>query len=157
MKCFNRKSWPGIAMLGLMLGMLGCGGASDAPTLAPVKGTVTLAGKPLGGANVLFHPEKGPMANATTNTDGTFTATTSGKAGVTIGKCKVSVTKAAPGPAPTAMKAEDMMKMQKENAGKTVIAKSEVPDKYGNPDSSGLEVTVDKDGSKNDFALTLVQ
>ncbi len=42
---------------GLLLALCGCG-ASDAPELLPVEGTVTLDGQPLPGAWVIFEPHE---------------------------------------------------------------------------------------------------
>ena len=141
----------------LGVGCAGCGGVADAPSLAAVKGKVSLRGKPLGGASVLFHPEKGPMANGQTDSEGNFTVTTSGRPGATIGKCKVTVSKNAPSAAPAAtMKPEDMMEMQKASGGQTELAKNEIPEKYDLPQASPLEALVDKDAAKNVFEFPLV-
>lgn len=53
-----RPLWTGLALLSLA----GCGGGSKGPTLAPVVGTVTLDGKPLAHARVVFQPT-GPNAS----------------------------------------------------------------------------------------------
>ncbi len=51
---------------------LGCSSASG-PRTAPVKGTVTIAGKPLPNVGVTFLPEgKGPTASGNTNENGEF-------------------------------------------------------------------------------------
>lgn len=92
----------------------GCsGGASDAPSVAKVSGTVMVDGKPQGGLTVEFHPDsaagtKGPMSTGQTADDGTFILSTStGRAGAVIGshkvlvKCPWSLTgRASDGPAP---------------------------------------------------------
>jgi hypothetical protein len=56
----------------------------------------------------------------------------------------------------TAMKPEDMQKMQMQNKGVTPMAKPEIPEKYGNPEKSGLVATLDADGGKNVFEFRLV-
>jgi hypothetical protein len=97
-----------------VLGISGCGGgASDAPSVAKVSGTVMVDGKPQGGLTVEFHPDsasgtKGPMSTGMTADDGTFMlSTTTGRAGAVIGnhkvlvKCPWSLTgRASKGPAP---------------------------------------------------------
>ena len=51
----------------------GCGGVNDRPPLGQVKGTVTLDGAPLGGANISFAPtEGGRTSTAISNDDGTY-------------------------------------------------------------------------------------
>jgi hypothetical protein len=97
-----------------ILGISGCsGGASDAPSVAKVTGTVMVDGKPQGGLTVEFHPDsasgtKGPMSTGLTADDGSFILSTStGRAGAVIGnhkvlvKCPWSLTgRAGDGPAP---------------------------------------------------------
>ena len=51
--------------------MLGCGG-SDAPPLGEVSGTVELNGEPLAGVIVLFKPDNGRVATATTDSKGYY-------------------------------------------------------------------------------------
>ncbi|QDT53468.1 hypothetical protein Pan44_14850 [Caulifigura coniformis] len=56
----------------LTLNLTGCGGVSDQPDLGQVKGTITLDGQPLAGMAVVFFPENGRPAKATTTADGTY-------------------------------------------------------------------------------------
>jgi hypothetical protein len=86
----------------LMIGLLcasgaaiGCGG----PKYVPVSGRVTLDGKPLVNATVVFQPvseerNPGPGSHGKTDRDGRFTLTTmtDGKAGALVGKHKVTIT-----------------------------------------------------------------
>lgn len=80
----------GILALMLLVGALGCGGG-----LVPVTGVVTLDGRPVGGAMVLFVPEdhRGQPAQGVTAVDGTFTLSTRMKQGAAAGDYKVLVTK----------------------------------------------------------------
>jgi hypothetical protein len=48
----------------LAIGLSGCGGSGDRPELGLVKGTVTIDGDPLGGAIIIFQPEKGRASTA---------------------------------------------------------------------------------------------
>jgi hypothetical protein len=51
----------------------GCGPAGDIPDLGQVTGTVTLDGKPLAGARVLFEPQGGgAMSNGMTDSSGKY-------------------------------------------------------------------------------------
>ena len=58
-------------MAGLAIGCFpGCG--SDRPPLAPVGGVVTLDGKPLADAEVIFTPETGRHSTARTDAEGRY-------------------------------------------------------------------------------------
>jgi hypothetical protein len=78
----------------LMLG-LGCGSGK----FAPVSGTVTMNGKPLAGATVIFSPiakegsiDAGPGSSGKTNEKGEYTLTSdTGRPGAGVGKHRVSV------------------------------------------------------------------
>lgn len=77
----------------------GCG--ESGPSLAPVAGTVSEAGRPVAGAAVMFSPSGGggaaQLAQDTTADDGSFTLTTGDRSGVVPGKYLVTITKAPPG------------------------------------------------------------
>ena len=84
----------------LVLG-LGCGSGK----FAPVSGTVTMNGKPLGGALVIFSPiakegsiDAGPGSSGKTNDKGEYTLTSdTGGTGAFVGKHRVSVSLMNPG------------------------------------------------------------
>ncbi len=80
----------GILALMLLVGALGCGGG-----LVPVTGVVTLDGRPVEGAMVLFVPEdhRGQPAQGVTAADGTFSLSTGMEPGAAPGDYKVLVTK----------------------------------------------------------------
>jgi hypothetical protein len=77
---------------------VGCGG-EDIPTLVPVSGTVSMDGKPIAGASVEFIPldPKQPQTagGATTDQSGKYIAMYRGNPGLSPGKYKVNVQKAA--------------------------------------------------------------
>jgi hypothetical protein len=84
-----------LLMVSLLLFATGCGGYS----VAPVSGRVTLAGKPLANATIIFSPiseEKnpGPGSQAKTDRDGKFTLKlmTADRNGAIVGKHKVTIT-----------------------------------------------------------------
>lgn len=140
----------------------GCGG--DGPSIAKVTGKVTLKGTPIKGANVQFHPEKGPMAIGITDDQGNFTLTTNGRPGAPIGLNKVAISKAAPAPAagamPTNPTPEDMAKMAASAAQggglkRSEPPKSEVPDKFSNPTTSNLTADVSTNAADNTFEFNL--
>lgn len=66
---FSQPCFAGVVLVGLLAG---CGGG-DRPDLAPVSGKVTLDGKPLDGARVIFEPEEGRPSYGMTNESGEFT------------------------------------------------------------------------------------
>lgn len=79
-----------------LLGMVGCGSDPDsAIKLVPVKGTVTLDGKPMANAMVSFIPELGndpsTAGGDTTGPDGNYLAQYRNRTGLAPGKYKVTV------------------------------------------------------------------
>lgn len=146
-----------VAALGL-IATSGCG--PGGPAVAKVTGKVTVNGNPIKGAAVQFYPAKGPMAVAITDDQGSFTISP----GAPIGMNKVSISKPAAKAAGNSMPAnptpEDMAKMaaQSSKGGslkRTEPPKSEVPEKYGNPETSELTADVSSDVSKNVFDFKL--
>ena len=120
----------------------------------PVEGTVTLDGQPLEGASVMLFPEAGGRpANAVTDAAGRFTLSTyGGKDGAKPGHYKVVVTKMELTQA-AAKRAEKMSKAAADAAeegetAETAMAFSDrdyrrvVPDRYANPETSGLSVEI---------------
>src|SRR4051794_16378585 len=83
-----------------VIAFIGCSGG-DAPRTAPVRGTVTMAGKPLPNSGVTFLPlGKGPIATGNTNEKGEFTLRTVHPGdGAVIGAHKMVLGKAQEGPA----------------------------------------------------------
>lgn len=81
---------PAVAILTAAL--VGCGKAG--PSLVPVKGTITVDGKPAEGAVLIFHPigGKGSIASAAADANGAFLITSNGTAGVAAGSYKVTAT-----------------------------------------------------------------
>ena len=130
-----------IAILAILLA--GCGSGDK---LAKAGGTVTYRGKPIGGANVVFIPDSGSPAFASTDDGGAFSWTTQGSPGALIGSGKVAIT--------ATEKYE--FKSEEEMASKDIkkMARSLIPIKYGRAETSGLAVTVNADGNNN-FQLEL--
>ena len=65
----GRATWACAVLAALVVVLAGC---ESKPALAPVTGTVTHAGQPVVGANVMFQPEKGLPSGAVTGDDGRF-------------------------------------------------------------------------------------
>jgi hypothetical protein len=84
-------------LAGLMMaaGLAGCGGETD--RLEPVRGRITVGGKPLSAGTVVFHPDAGQgnttreEPRGTINGQGVYTLTTGGRAGAPPGWYKVAV------------------------------------------------------------------
>ncbi len=139
---------------------LGCGGgAGDAPDLVGATGTVLVNGKPLAGATVTFVIDKSPLAIGITDAEGKFSLSTGGRPGVPVGSAKVGIAKASASDVDMKnMTPGDMANMaQKSNKmGQPAKTKSEIPAKYGNPESSTLVAIVDTDPAKNVFEYKLL-
>jgi hypothetical protein len=131
----------------------GCGG--DKKKLAKVSGKVTLDGKALDGASVVFNPvDGGRPATGVTGADGHFTLTTytSGD-GAQLGEHKVTITKTTtpsiaapiqPGDAQgltNAMKEYESKRKELAKTKQTVI-----PESYGDPQKTPLKAVVPAEG-----------
>jgi len=155
-------------MVSLVASLTGCG-KSDRPVLAPASGRVTLGGAPVAGATVSFQPAAGGRpCSGLTDANGVYRITSyEENDGAPVGDHKVVIIKiAGPGAsAPAgAAPAEDasLSLSTMEGPGEDGQLPKEpetqylVPQKYGNPDSSGLTATVPAEGSdKLDFDLSV--
>ncbi len=81
-----------------MLASIGCGdGSQPAPSLVPIQGVLTQAGKPLAHVTVTFYPDnkkdtEGPSSTGVTNQAGEFQLMVAGnKPGAVVGFHKVTV------------------------------------------------------------------
>lgn len=123
--------------MGLVI-VTGCQGGDEAKPV-PAGGVITLNGEPLAGAFVMFIPEAGPKASATTDKDGGFDLTTiKDKDGVVPGPCRIAVEKREP--------------IDQKNP--YVTPKSLIPEKYASVKDSGLTETVAESG-ENFFSIDL--
>lgn len=100
--------------------------------LLPVSGVVTLDGKPVEQATVLFKPETGPVAYGQTDAAGRFELSTAGRKGAVPGKHLVSITKTKV----TGVGNDEMVDPEK------VKTEWIVPQKYTDPEKSGLTAEV---------------
>jgi hypothetical protein len=87
----SRKGWNFVAGVLLLLWSSGCG--PSGPEIASVSGRVTMDGKPLANATVVFIPENGRPAGATTDSDGRYVLNfAQGRRGAIPGKNMIRVT-----------------------------------------------------------------
>jgi len=134
---------------------VGCGGASDAPTLHKVTGTVTYNGEAVPGAKVMFLGDgTKPPAVGVTDTAGKYTLSSLAGTGAVAGKHAVAVVKMSEveDPAKVNMTMEEAAAAVQEPE-KNTTATSLIPTKYSDAQTSGLEFEV-KSGA-NEFSIEL--
>jgi hypothetical protein len=154
-----------VAIVGLCLvAIAGCGSDGFTPPV-PVKGKVTLGGKPVEGALVTFHNKTGGRsASGKTEKDGTFKLTCiNTDDGAPPGDFNVSIKKVeAKGGGDAGVDissgnfgADYGAQMAAAASGTTSkLLKDAIPAKYGDPTQSGLTRSVVK-GEPNDFVFDL--
>jgi hypothetical protein len=127
----------------LMALSVGC--SKGGPQFATASGIVTLDGKPVAEAGVMFTPvQGGPVASGTTDENGRFSLRTLSTNGALIGEHQVSVTKG---------RTEEK---RVPNATVPLIRYiSELPERYARRETSGLTANVSPNGKLNDFTLGL--
>jgi len=140
----NRSSVAAVGLLACGLALAGCGG-SGLDTVA-VDGTVAYDGKPLEIGVVRFVPvnPEGMMATGTLQPGGQYKLSTRNSDGIVEGEYKVTV---------ESFLIDDTVPDKDRElgiGGKT----SAIPEKYSDPEKSGLKETID--GSRT-IAITLVK
>ena len=145
-----------VASLIVVVGCSRRGGAGNIPKTAPVSGIVTLDGKPVDGASVVFVPAQSPGwgAYAITDSSGRFVLKSSEEvSGAVPGKYFVQVTKLVSGSGETQFLVKEDIEHALAAGGKTSDGGSDVknvlPEKYSNAKTSGIEVTVPETGLEN--------
>ena len=150
-----------LALLILAVVAAGCG--NGGPALAPVRGRVTLDGRPLAFKSVRFHPEQGTPgagAGANTDADGNYTllavrpGATRDVTGVPPGSYRVVVTEPAfpiaaaqpEGPAGEPAPATGLPDPRPR-------ARPVIPSHYTNAETTELRVEVPREGGVRDLAL----
>lgn len=144
---------------------LGCGGTSDGPTVAPVKGVVTLNGKPVEGVQVIFSVKDGARSSyGATNDKGEYELTTMNtNDGAIVGENLVAIRQTPKESADlSAMPSAEAMKSGKAPMGvkkpsgdaKKSQNSSVIPAKYADAEKSGLKRTVVL-GEPNNFDFDL--
>ncbi len=138
---------PSLARLALALLMLvavGCG--RQGPTLLPVSGVVTLDGRPVAEAGLIFTPvEEGPVASGSTDAQGRFQLRTVNEFGAVAGEHLVTVTKQ------ETTGLGDFGAVGPEGV-KTIW---HVPEKYSNRKTSGLQYTIGPDSDNDTVRIEL--
>jgi len=140
--------------------LTGCSNSSRPPTYR-VTGTVTMQGKPVAGAAVIFVPTgiDGEAASAITDSDGKYALTTwRAGDGARPGEYRVKISKqelAAVDPSKMVknLSIEEEQRIYVENKKPPPPAKSLVPSKYQDESSSGLSHTVPNGSSTFDIEL----
>jgi hypothetical protein len=135
-----------IRQLELMFGSLcfafalGCSGGDFESS---VSGTVTLDGKAIGPGFLVFAPVTGNTnpANGAIQTDGRYELKTANTDGLRAGKYKVSV---------TVLDQPDVPPGERSY----VVAKSRIPEKYSNVETSGLKFDVESGSNTIDIPLS---
>ncbi len=144
--------------------VVGCSGDAGNPKVAPVTGTVTYQGKPVGGATVSFIKEGESRSSVgVTDSQGRFQLSTFGNNdGAVIGDNAVTIAKkTASAAAPPATMASDPMEMMKKMRAEAEkppekVKTDELPERYLDPKASGLKAIVSADAKKNEFKFDLV-
>lgn len=141
--------------------LIGCGSGSGFPKTYPVTGKVTLNGKAIEGAMVTFQLAEGKEnAIGSTDASGEFKLSMFQPSdGAIPGQYRVAIRKVPPGeltapantPPPGTLASGDLPAdyappAPTEGSSKVKQAKSEVPEKYGNDQASGLRATVTEAG-----------
>jgi hypothetical protein len=130
-----------------LIALFGC--SSDGLATHPVAGVVTLDGRPVEGAGVLFMPADGPPASGTTDAEGRYLLATGEQSGAVPGRHRVIITlmkttgiEVAPGG------------MEGRIAPGGIRKQYIVPAKYSKPETSGLTADVAAGNAVHDFALS---
>lgn len=128
--------------------LCGCNRTPAAPKAQtlPVTGKVTLDGKPLSGANVLFMASDPPVTFfATTKDDGTYQLQgPEDRAALLKGSCKVTISR---------MVKPDGSPLAQGEAPAMALAVEQLPQKYSMPGMSTLTADVPEGGGNIDFDL----
>lgn len=138
--------------------VLGCGG-SKGPDLVPAKGVLTLDGKPLAGATVIFHSDgkRGQEGVGQTDDKGAFVLRTTNRDGAIPGSYKVTVQSyVKPDGSPLVVTEQD--RQQGIDVTQLIVmgqAKSAVPEKYTDPDSTDVHFEI-KAGAKEPISVALI-
>jgi len=120
--------------------------ADATPSLQPAKvtGTVTLDGKPLAGATIVFRPQKGRPASGVTDGQGRYSLSTSAKDdGALPGVYRVTI----------AADSQDPAKSNEPQSNRRAADKPAIPARYSNPATTGLTTEVCPGPNVFDFEL----
>jgi hypothetical protein len=128
--------WTSLALLVLVAGCNRSG-----LELAPVVGVVTYNGSPVADAGVMFAPDQGPSAMATTDAEGRFTLSTANQPGALVGDHRVSISKV------------ETITIPQRQGFPLYQHKSHIPEKYADVSTSELTANVADDDNYIEFNL----
>lgn len=143
-RCLHGVHRSAVGALALVTFALVAAGCDRGPVLYPVTGSLTLDGKPLKGAAIGFIPKAGGRHGAAVTDEngefvvGTFTADD----GAWAGEHTIVVS------------AQRMVKPGNDRAGILPVMEYITPERYDNPETSGLPVEVKKDMDPVELRLT---
>ncbi len=127
-------------------------GCTDTLQLAPAEGKVTLDGRPVADAGVLFQPKSGPSAAGTTDAAGHFSLSTANRPGAPLGDYSVAITKTS---TPELPRGADGRVDETQLRGTVELTEANyLPARYSSPSTSELTATVKPDGNNFTFSLT---
>lgn len=119
--------------------------ATPAPQPAKVTGMVTLDGKPLAGATIVFTPQKGRSASGVTDGQGRYSLSTSAQDdGAPPGVYRVTIT----------ADSQDPAKPNEAQSKRGAAGKPAIPARYSNPATTGLTTEIRPGANVFDFELT---
>lgn len=149
-----------VALALVLIATVGCSSKpKDQPNLAPVSGRVTFKGKPVEGATVAFHGAKSPRAaSGRTDGDGRYKLTMfNTNDGAVLGENVVTIMKVnSATQQTTAISIDtggDAYTKAMNSAAAGAKSDSELPEKYGSKDQSGLSRTVAEGNNEFNFDL----
>jgi len=118
--------------------------------LVPVTGSLTLDGKPVSNASVLFvRVDEGPAAFGVTDSQGRFELYTVNRRGAALGSYRVAVTLEQSVALPGTVGIDEIAPA----AESLPAARLAIPEKFLSPDTSGLTAEVAEGRQHFDFAL----
>ncbi|HID21451.1 MAG TPA: carboxypeptidase regulatory-like domain-containing protein [Planctomycetaceae bacterium] len=163
------RLWYGRLVLAVVLAIgvcyvAGCSRGPERPKTYPVTGTVTLDGKPVEGATVVFVPKEegtGRAATGVTDSNGKYSLGTFASGdGVIPGEYLIKITKYRPPstqqpPVGDEEDEESEMRafLEAQQGTQQTQTESELPVKYSNEQTSGLFFTVEAKDNTFDIAL----
>ncbi len=144
-----RAAYGALLGAGCVIWLLGCGG-SDSPETVAVSGSVTYQGSPLTNGKVMFNPvdsQVGRVAHGQINEDGSFVLSTYHDGdGARPGDYNVSIVSYTPG--------SGGLEKDRE-LGLSISDTSAIPEKYNDPKTSGITISVESGRPQTDLTLEL--
>lgn len=155
---YGPAQWLAGMAVALVAALAGCG-TRDQVRLVPATGLVTLNNEPVPDVSVVFEPASlstGKLATGRTNTRGEFALYTDNRAGAACGRYKAAVMSSG-AHSSAADAGSAVIRSRDRSAGSVSTDQSQtlIPERYINPEASGLAFEVVKNGP-NQFLIRLV-